>query len=181
MSWPDPLGLHTTLAVLYYVTNQCPPWTHSAQNSPHLLFWEIGFFFFFLFSFHTSLFFFLQALTFNQTQIPLCLLTYQADTGCCKKLEYRNPEQNITITLPVWSLFSLLRPHVKMLTWQTTKHERGSLSLSPSSTRSPLLIFLECVNYLAVGACERSPNSTETNWESNAKVVLIFHQTIKSI
>lgn len=25
----------------------------------------------------------LQTLTFNQTQIPLCLLTYQADTGCC--------------------------------------------------------------------------------------------------
>lgn len=127
MAWPDPLGLHTTLAVLYYVTNWCPPRTHWAQNSPHLLFWEIYLFFF---PPSTAALFFLQALTFNQTQIPLCLLTYQADTGCCKKLECRNPEQNITITLPVWSLFSLLRLHVKMLTWQTTKRGEAFLFLT---------------------------------------------------
>lgn len=52
----------------------------------------------------------LQALTFNQTQIPLCLLTYQADTGCRWKLECRKSAQSITITLLVRSLFSLLHP-----------------------------------------------------------------------
>lgn len=160
MAWSSGTA-HNLSCPLLYVTNHCPPWTHWAQSSPHLLFWEIGVLF--PLSFHAPLFF-LQALTFNQTQIPLCLLTYQADTGCCKKLERRNPEQNITITLPVWSLFSLLRPHVKMLTWQTTKHGEAFLSLfPPSSTHSPLLIFLERVNYLAVCAWECLPNSTEKN------------------
>lgn len=138
--------------------------------------------FFLSLSFHTSLSFFpLQALTFNQTQIPLCLLTYQADTGCCKKLQYRNLEQNITITLPVWSLFSLLRPHVKTLTWQTAKH--GETFLSHSLPHLPLIhpcsSFLESVNYLSVCACESRPNSEETNWASNARAISIFHQTIK--
>ena len=123
-------------------------------------------------------FFFLQALTFIQTKIPLCLLTYQADTGCCKKLEYRNREQNITITLPVWSLFSLLHPHIKMLTWQTTKH--GEAFLSPFHSFTPL-IFLGCLNYLAVCACECLPNRTETSWVLNAKAILKFQQTIKTI
>lgn len=131
MSWPDPLGL--TQPLLSYsvrLTNVLLAWarTRWAQNKPHLLFWEIGIFF--LFPPLSTLAFLLQALTFNQTQIPLCLLTYQADTSCCKKLEYRNPEQIITITLPVWSLFSRLRLRVKMLTWQTTKHRDAFLSFA---------------------------------------------------
>lgn len=71
MSWPEPQGPHTTFTVLHYVAKQCHSLTQGAESRPTSRVQK-----------EKQPFFPVQALTFNQTQIPLCLLTYQADTGC---------------------------------------------------------------------------------------------------
>lgn len=92
----------------------------------------------------TTFFLPFQALTFNQTQIPLCLLPYQADTGCRWKLECRKSVQSITITLLVWSLFLSCSPHIKMLTWQTTKQAEAFLHPHLLCSFTPAYLFRMC-------------------------------------
>lgn len=85
----------------------------------------------------TTFFLPLQALTFNQTQIPLCLLTYQADTGCRWKLECRKSARSITITLLVRSLFSLLHPRC---IWKCLPGKQPSTQRRFCTTPPPTLL-----------------------------------------
>lgn len=87
----------------------------------------------------TTLFFLpLQALTFNQTQIPLWPLTYQADTSCRWKLECRKSAQSIIITLLVRSLFSFLHRANKNAYLANNQADRG-ISAPPPPQPPPLI------------------------------------------